>query len=94
MPLSGYLGSVLSGYPIKWFGVGLPAWGWSDPAIKDLMSNVHLVASWTLLASTALHVAGTIKHALAGDRVMARMSLPPPRGRSSRGTDPVPSSRG
>jgi cytochrome b561 len=94
LPLSGYLGSVFSGYPIKWFGIPLPAWGWSDPAIKDLMSDVHLVASWTLLASTALHVAGTIKHALAGDRVMARMSLAPSAGRPHARAEPVPSSRG
>ena len=75
MPLSGYLGSVFSGYPIKWFGLMLPAWGWADPAIKELMSSVHLATSWILLASTSLHVAGTIKHAFAGERVMARMSL-------------------
>ncbi|HET9670742.1 MAG TPA: cytochrome b/b6 domain-containing protein [Casimicrobiaceae bacterium] len=75
MPLSGYLGSVFSGYPIKWFGLILPAWGWADPAIKELMSSVHLATSWILLASTSLHVAGTIKHAIAGERVMARMSL-------------------
>ena len=75
MPLSGYLGSVFSGYPIKWFGLMLPAWGWADPAIKELMSSVHLATSWILLASTSLHVAGTIKHAIAGERVMARMSL-------------------
>ncbi len=81
LPLSGYLGSVFSGYPIKWFSIGLPAWGWNDPAIKDLMSTVHLVASWTLLVSTGLHVAGTVKHALAGDRVMARMGFAPRRAR-------------
>ena len=75
MPLSGYLGSVFSGYPIKWFGVALPAWGGSDPAIKELMSVVHLTTSWILLVSMCLHVMGTIKHALAGDRVMARMGI-------------------
>ena len=33
-PVAGYLGSVFSGYPVKWFGVTLPAWGWSSPALK------------------------------------------------------------
>ena len=75
MPLSGYLGSVFSGYPIKWFGVTLPAWGWADPTIKDWMSVVHLTTSWILLVSLCLHITGTIKHTLAGDRVMARMSF-------------------
>ncbi len=43
MPLAGYLGSVLSGYPVKWFGITLPAWGRSIRALKDVMSTVHLV---------------------------------------------------
>jgi cytochrome b561 len=77
MPLSGYLGSVFSGYPIRWFGVMLPAWGWDDPAIKALMSTVHLATSWILLVCLCLHVAGTVKHSLAGDRVMARMGFGP-----------------
>ena len=75
LPLSGYLGSVFSGYPIKWFGVTLPAWGSSVPAIKDAMSSIHLTTSWLLAASLTMHVAGTIKHSMAGDRVMARMAF-------------------
>jgi cytochrome b561 len=82
MPLSGYLGSVFSGYPIKWFGITLPAWGWNDPGIKEWMSSVHLATSWILLVSFCLHVAGTIKHSLAGDAVMARMSIAPRRSAS------------
>jgi cytochrome b561 len=75
MPLSGYLGSVFSGYPIKWFGVTLPGWGSEDFGIKNLMSAVHLTTSWILLVSIGLHVAGTVKHARAGDPVMARMRV-------------------
>lgn len=75
MPLSGYLGSVFSGYPIKWFGVTLPAWGWDDPAIKNAMSITHLTTSWILVVSFSLHVLGTIKHTLAGDRVLQRMGF-------------------
>jgi cytochrome b561 len=87
LPLSGYLGSVFSGYPIKWFGVTLPAWGAQNPAIKDLMSTVHWVASWVLVASTALHIAGAFKHELAGEHVMARMSF---RRASRRAPRPAP----
>lgn len=74
LPLSGYLGSVYSGYPIKWFGITLPAWGSANPAIKDWMSSVHLAVSWILVISTALHIAGAFKHELAGERVFARMA--------------------
>src|SRR5213083_1808207 len=69
LPLSGYLGSVFSGYPIKWFGVTLPSWGTQNASIKDLMSTVHYVTSWVLVASTALHIAGAVKHELAGEHV-------------------------
>ena len=76
MPLSGYLGSVFSGYPVRWFGVRLPAWGWSDPAIKDLMSGIHLVTSLVLVAAIVLHVAAALRHALAHDGMMRRMAWP------------------
>jgi len=75
-PLAGYLGSVFSGYPVKWFGVTLPAWGWPSAAIKDAMSTVHLVNSFVLLALVALHLAGALKHALDGDGYVGRMLWP------------------
>lgn len=74
-PVAGYLGSVWSGYPVKWFGMTLPAWGSKSVALKDAMSNVHLVTSFVLLALVALHVAGALHHALRGDGVLARMSF-------------------
>jgi cytochrome b561 len=75
MPLAGYLGSVWSGYPIKWFGVTLPAWGSRVPALKEAMSVVHVAASWLLLALVGLHVAGVVHHAFRGDGIAARMAL-------------------
>lgn len=80
MPLAGYLGSVFSGYPIKWFGVTLPAWGWRDPAIKDAMSLVHLWGSFFLAGAMVLHICGAVLHALARDGIMARMGWRPLRG--------------
>jgi cytochrome b561 len=75
MPLAGYLGSVASGYPVKFFGMTLPAWGAKNAALKDAMSDLHLVTSWIVLALTALHVAGALHHAMRGDDVMSRMRL-------------------
>ena len=75
MPLAGYLGSVFSGYPVKWFGITLPAWGWKSEAVKDLMSTVHLCTSFVLLAAVTLHVAGALRHALARDGYVRRMML-------------------
>jgi len=74
MGIAGYLGSVFSGYPVKVFGLVVPAWGWKDEAIKAAMSAIHLVTSWVLVAAIALHVAGAFKHALTGgDGVLERM---------------------
>jgi cytochrome b561 len=73
MPLAGYLGSVFSGYPVKWFGFTLPAWGWKDEQIKTLMSSVHLVTSFVLVGAVLLHVAGALSHALARDGYVRRM---------------------
>jgi cytochrome b561 len=77
-PLAGYLGSVFSGYPVKIFGVVLPAWGWKDDAIKDLMSQVHLANSFVLAAAVALHLGGALKHLADGSGIVRRM-LPAPR---------------
>ena len=75
-PLSGYLGSVYSGYPVKLFGLTLPPWGHSDPALKNFFSASHFVTSWVLLAAVALHVAGALKHALVDrDGLLTRMGV-------------------
>jgi cytochrome b561 len=75
MPLSGYLGSVWSGYPVKVFGLMLPGWNWKDPALKDLASGVHLVTACVLAAAVVLHVAGALKHALVDrDGLLRRMT--------------------
>jgi cytochrome b561 len=74
MPIAGYLGSVFSGYPVKAFGLTLPAWGWKDEELKTAMSAVHLGTSWVLVAAIALHLAGVLKHALVDrDGLLRRM---------------------
>jgi cytochrome b561 len=75
MPIAGYLGSAFSGYPIKWFGITLPGWYPKVPALKQLMSDVHLVTSVVLVSLMALHVAAAVQHALRGDGVFARMTF-------------------
>jgi len=75
-PLAGYLGSEWSGYPVKYFGMTLPAWAGKNVALKDLMSATHLATSWVIAAAVALHVAGALKHALIDrDRLLARMGI-------------------
>ena len=64
LPLTGYLGSSFTRYPIKYFGYALPHWGWEAPALKELMSLIHLSCVWALMALVTLHVAAALKHLL------------------------------
>ncbi len=75
-PLVGYLGSEVSGYPVKYFGLTLPRWAGKHEALKEFLSLVHLVMSWAIAALVTLHVAGALKHAIVErDGLLARMGL-------------------
>jgi cytochrome b561 len=76
MPTAGYLGSVFSGYPVKWFGITLPAWGGDVPWLKSLMSEVHLATSFVLLVLVVAHLGAAFEHAWRGDGIVSRMTLP------------------
>jgi len=73
LPLSGYLGSSFSGYPVRYFGWTLPAWGWKWPAAKTLLGDAHLALTWILVALVAAHVAGALAHLARRDGVFRRM---------------------
>jgi cytochrome b561 len=74
MPVSGYLGSSFTKYPIVYFGIKLPHWGWDAPVLKDLCSLVHYTTVVIFIALIALHIAATVKHWLVDrDGVAQRM---------------------
>ena len=76
LPLAGYLGSVFSGYPVKYFGITLPAWAGKNAQAKELMSAAHLTLTWVLAGAVTLHLAGVVKHALIDDDgLVARMGI-------------------
>jgi cytochrome b561 len=76
MPLAGYLGSVFSGYPVRYFGIALPSWGWKDESLKNLMSVLHFTVSWILACAVGLHVTAALKHWLWDrDALVARIGL-------------------
>jgi cytochrome b561 len=62
MPISGYLGSSFTKYPIFYFGIKLPQWAWDSPTLKDLCSQVHLTTVIVLIALVVIHIAAAIKH--------------------------------
>ena len=72
--LWGYLGSTFTRYPIKYFGVTLPHWGWDSVALKDLFSALHLGTACLLMAVLVVHVGAALKHLLVDrDGVFQRM---------------------
>jgi cytochrome b561 len=74
MPLAGFLGSTFSGYPIKYFGVALPQWGYKSAPLKEFFSAVHLSLAWVFMTLIALHAAAALKHLLLDrDGVFWRM---------------------
>jgi cytochrome b561 len=73
-PLTGYLGSVFSGYPVKIYGFVLPSWAPKNDMLKDAMSVAHLVNSVVLVTAVGLHLAGALRHALIErDGLLRRM---------------------
>ena len=73
-PLVGYLGSSFSPYPVKYFGVTLPHWGWNSPRLKELFSMIHWGTAVLFASIVTLHVLAAFKHLLVDrDGVFARM---------------------
>jgi len=72
-PLVGYLASSFTRYPIKYFGVTLPHWGWEAPALKQLCSNLHFALACLISALVALHIAAALKHLFRRDGVFERI---------------------
>lgn len=74
MPLSGFLGSVFSGYPIRFFGLRLPQLAERWDAAKELMSTVHQWSAWALVLLIALHVLAFLHHQfIRGEPLLRRM---------------------
>lgn len=75
LPLTGYLGSAFSGYPVKFFGWTLPAWHGEWAQGKAFMANAHEAISWVLVVCVSLHVAAVGWHLLRRDGMAGRMAL-------------------
>ena len=62
LPVTGYLGASVSGDPMSYFGLPLPAWSAKNEALKELFFGAHSVIAWMLLVLVAVHVLGAVKH--------------------------------
>jgi cytochrome b561 len=58
----GYLGSAVSGFPVKFFGLTMPAWLPANPTLKEACSVVHLWVNWALTIAVGIHLGATLYH--------------------------------
>lgn len=75
VPLSGYLQSMYSKYPTKFWGIELPRLAEADPVMRENFTELHEILVFTLIAVLVLHIGAAVKHRLDGVPVMKRMSL-------------------
>lgn len=74
VPLSGFLGSVFSQYPIRLFGLRLPRIAEPWNAAKELCSDVHQLSSYALTAMVVVHLLAFAYHQFVlKDRLIMRM---------------------
>jgi cytochrome b561 len=73
MPLSGFLGSSFTAYPIKFFGTPLPRLWEASAELKEFFSGIHTACSYVFMALIAAHIVAALWHALRRDGVVARM---------------------
>ena len=64
VPLSGFLGSSFSKYPIKYFGIELPKFLMANDALKVFMREFHAISVIVLMSLIAIHVLAVAKHVL------------------------------
>lgn len=75
-PLSGFLGSVFSGYPIRFFGLRLPQLAERWDAAKELLSCLHLGSAYALMLLIGLHLLAFFHHQfILKDGLLQRMLL-------------------
>ena len=75
MPLTGWLMSSASNYPVSWFGfIQLPDLVAPDHALKEFLKDVHQTLAKVLIGLASLHALAALKHQfLDRDGLMFRM---------------------
>jgi cytochrome b561 len=73
-PVTGFLGSLTSPYPVKYFGHTLPFGSWDVSWAKELLGAVHIGNAALLSVLILAHVAAVLHHLLVRrDGVFQRM---------------------
>jgi cytochrome b561 len=74
LPVSGFMGSSFSQYPIKFFGIPLSKLWDSSPEGKELFSEIHEVTAFVMMIIILLHIAAAVWHQwVKRDGLLSRM---------------------
>ncbi len=81
VPLSGWLYSSASGYPVVYLGIKalrLPDLVAKDKELATSLKQAHEILNWTLALLVTMHVAAALKHHLVDRDGTLRRMLPSP----------------
>jgi cytochrome b561 len=62
LPVSGFMGSSFSPYPVKFFGLPLPKLWEPSPEGKELFSEIHEVTAFVMMIIIILHISAAVWH--------------------------------
>jgi cytochrome b561 len=67
--LSGYLSSVYSGWPTRfWWMVTLPNWGYDNDRLNDFYGDIHTWSTYGVVAFMLIHISTATYRMFRGDR--------------------------
>ena len=73
-PVSGFIGSNFSQYPVKFFGLVLPKLWEPWPEAKEILSEVHEISAFVFMMLIILHVLAALWHQFVKrDSLLSRM---------------------
>jgi cytochrome b561 len=75
VPVSGYFYTCAAGIPVVYLGlVQLPVVVAKDPALRDVLKQVHITLDWILLGAICVHLLAVLKHMVIDrDGLLSRM---------------------
>ena len=74
MPTTGFIGSLYSKYPIKFFGFPIARVVEPNPVIKEITSEIHAISAILFFILIAIHIVAALKHLLIDcDEIFQRM---------------------
>lgn len=73
MPMSGFLGSSFTAYPIKFFGTPLPRLWDASPDMKELFGATHTALAYVFMFTIATHILAAAWHRLRRDGILQRI---------------------